>query len=142
MDLFLTTRREARRLPSQLLQAAVVVIAGVFDAFAKSLRDLVQIAISKKEKLQRALVEDCRPDAFAAQGEVSSWLRTGSESSRVPVVALEATRTAELLPAELWPVKPLCPQGSAPHEEATHARPCLLAAGGTVSSLTILCNAQ
>ena len=32
-----------------------------------------------------------------------------SESGRVPVVALEATRATQFLPAELWPVKPLRP---------------------------------
>ena len=82
------------------------------------------------------------PAARAVVGGVSSRLCPGAESGRVPVVALEATRTAELLPAELWPVKPLCPQGPAPDAEAPYARHCLLAAGGAVSVVTILCNAQ
>src|SRR5271167_3250814 len=53
------------------------------------------------------------PAARAVVGGVSSRLCARSESGRVPLVALEATRAPELLPAELWPVKPLCPQGSA-----------------------------
>ena len=73
-------------------------------------------------------------------GGISSRLCPGSESGRVPVVALEATRVAEFLPAELWPVKPLRPQGPAPHAEATHAGDCLLAAGRAIS--VILCNPQ
>src|ERR1700758_2328976 len=82
------------------------------------------------------------PAARAVVGGVSSRLRAGTESRRVPVVALEATRTAELLPAELWPVKPLCPQGSAPDAEAALTRHRLLATGGTVSVVTKICNAK
>src|ERR1019366_10398201 len=82
------------------------------------------------------------PAAGAVVGGVSSRLCARSESGRVPVVALEATRATEFLPAELWPVKPLRPQGSTPDAEATHAGHCLLAAGRTVSVVTILCKPQ
>jgi hypothetical protein len=86
--------------------------------------------------------EFIRQQRGAVVGGISSRLCAGTESGRVPVVALEATRTAQLLPADLWPVKPLCPQGSAPHAQATHIGHRLLAAGGTLSIVTILCKSQ
>jgi hypothetical protein len=44
-------------------------------------------------------------------------------------VDLETARAAELLPAELWPVKLLCPQSPAPDAEAILASDRLLATG-------------
>jgi len=82
------------------------------------------------------------PAARAIVGGVSSRLCAGAESGRVPVVALEATRVAKFLPAELWPAQPLCSQGSAPDAEAALAGDRLLAASGTISIVTILCNSQ
>jgi hypothetical protein len=64
---------------------------------------------------------------------VSTRLCFGSEPGRILVVALEATRVAQLLPAELWPAEPLCSQGSAADAEAALAGDRLLAASGTVS---------
>lgn len=82
------------------------------------------------------------PAAGTVVAGVPAGLCSGTESGRVPVVALEATRVAQLLPAELWPVEPLCSQGAAADAEAALAGDRLLAASGTVSVVTILCNSQ
>jgi hypothetical protein len=68
------------------------------------------------------------PAARAIMGGVFARLCTRTEPGRVSVVALEAVRIAQLLPTELWPVKPLCPQGPAPDAATTHSRACLLVA--------------
>lgn len=78
------------------------------------------------------------PAARTAVGRVSPRLCARTESGRIFVVALEATRTAELLSAELRPAQPLCPESSASDAERAYAGDCLLAAGRTVSVVTIL----
>src|SRR5436309_4945870 len=80
--------------------------------------------------------------ARATVGRVSSWLCAGTESGRVSMVALETARVAQLLSTELRAVELLRPKGPAPNAQATHPGDCLLAAGRTVSVVTILCNAQ
>ena len=82
------------------------------------------------------------PAAGSPLAGVSSRLCAGTESGRVPVVALETTRVAEPLPAELRATEPLCPQSPAPDAEASLADHRLLAAGGIVSYVTILCNSK
>src|SRR5215469_10958183 len=82
----------------------------------------------------------CAPAARTPPAGISSRLRAGTESSRVSVVALETTRTAQLLPPEFWPAQPLCPQGPSPDAPATFAGDRVLATSGTVSVVTILCN--
>jgi hypothetical protein len=61
------------------------------------------------------------PDFEEAKGAVESFIRQHAPE--------RAGRAAEFLPAELWSVKPLRPQGSAPDAEAAHACHRLLAAG-------------
>ncbi len=58
------------------------------------------------------------------------------ELNPAPVVALEAARVAQPLPAELWRAQPRCPPGLAPDAPAPHPGDCLLAAGRTVPALT------
>ena len=74
-------------------------------------------------------------------GGVSPCLRAGIEPGRVSVVALEAARVAQPLPAELRAVELARPQGSAPDAPATNVGNSFLAAGRIVSIVTILCNA-
>src|SRR5439155_1657123 len=47
----------------------------------------------------------CPPAEGSLVAGVPSRLRAGTESRRVPVVALEAARAAQLLPGELRPVE-------------------------------------
>jgi len=69
-------------------------------------------------------------------------LRSGTESGRVSLVALETARVAELVPYHLWTVEPLRPQIASPHATASRLSLRFLGAGGTVSFVSILCNAQ
>ena len=84
----------------------------------------------------------CAPAAGAPVAGVSSGLCTGAESSRVSVVALEATRTAELLSDYLWPVEPACPAGAAPNASTANFGDGLLGTGQPLPNVTILCNCQ
>jgi len=50
---------------------------------------------------------------------VSPGLRSGTESGRVSVVALEATRSAKLLSLELLAAGPLCSQSTSSHAKTS-----------------------
>jgi len=50
---------------------------------------------------------------------------------RVSVVALEATRTAELLPAELLATEPSCSQSTSPHAQPADSGYCVLGTSRT-----------
>jgi hypothetical protein len=63
---------------------------------------------------------------------VSPGLRSGTESGRVSVVALEATRTTELLPAELLATEPLCSQSTLPHAQTADSGYRVLGTSRTV----------
>jgi hypothetical protein len=80
--------------------------------------------------------------ARALVGGVSSRLCAGTESGRVSVVTLEATRVAQLLPAELRAVEPTCSPSPPPDAQTAELGDRLLATGGTVFFVTILCNVQ
>ncbi len=69
---------------------------------------------------------------------VSPGLRSGNESGRVSVVALEATRTAELLPAELLATEPLCTQSPSPHAPTADSGDRLLGTSRTVLNRQIV----
>src|SRR5690348_16669538 len=68
---------------------------------------------------------------------VPAGLRPGAESGGVPVVALEAPRVAELLPAGLWGTELSSPQGTAPDEPPPDPGQRLLGTGRTVSPAPI-----
>src|SRR5437870_8119932 len=90
----------------------------------------------------RATWEFIREQRGRLWGGVSSRLCAGTESGRVSVVALEAARVAQLLPAELRAVEPTCSPSPPSHAQTAQLGDRLLATGGTVSVVTILCNAQ
>ncbi len=80
--------------------------------------------------------------ARAALDRVPARLRPGTESGRVCVVLLEATRVAQFLSGQLRPVEPTCPPGAPPDAPSPNPGLRLLATSGTISSVTILCKLQ
>lgn len=63
---------------------------------------------------------------------VSPGLRSGTESGRISLVTLEATRAAKLLPAELLATEPLCPQSASSHAQTPDPGNRLLGTSRTV----------
>jgi hypothetical protein len=74
--------------------------------------------------------------------EFLAGLRTGTESGRVPLVSLEAPRTAQLLPHNVRPVELPRSPGPCPDAPSSDSGLRFLATGRSLSIVTILCNAQ
>jgi hypothetical protein len=73
---------------------------------------------------------------------VPSRLRPGTESGRVSVVPLEATRVAQFLSGQLRPVESAGPPRTAPDASSPNPGLRLLATSEAIPSVTILCTSQ
>ena len=111
------------------------------------LRNYFRIASEDDERTRREKVtgrvialdrslEDTLPYLFSLLGIVRT------QSGGVSVVALETTRTSQLLPEHLRPVEPACSSRAQADAPQTHAGDGLLGASPTVATVSILCEAQ
>jgi gas vesicle protein len=91
---------------------------------------------------QRRGVGFCAPTAGTPLARVPAGVRAGIKPGRVSVGALEATRVAQLLSAELRTAQRSRSPRSMPHAPSAHSGLRLLATGGTLSVVSILCEPQ
>src|SRR5882762_2804699 len=73
---------------------------------------------------------------------IPSRLCSGTQSGGVSVVALETTRTTELLPEHLCPAERPCSSRAQADAPQIHSGDGLLAAGRPLSLVSILCGTQ
>src|SRR5271166_2816701 len=83
-----------------------------------------------------------QPAARALVAGVPARLCAGAEPGGVSVVTLEATRVAQLLPAGFRATEYPCPARFAPHAPPADPGLRFPGAGGPLSVVTILCEAQ
>jgi hypothetical protein len=84
----------------------------------------------------------CPPTARTPVAGIPFGLRSRTQSGGVSVVALETTRTTQLLPEHLRPVEPACASRAQADAPAPNPGDGFLAASATVSLVSILCGTQ
>src|SRR5690242_14067283 len=77
-----------------------------------------------------------------ARRRAIAGLRTRTQSGRVHLGLLEASRTAQLLSSRFHPAPLSCPPRLGPHASSSHPGDGILGAGPAVSFVTILCRTQ
>lgn len=122
-----------------------VIVVYKVDRLTRSLADFAKIVealdatrvsfvsvthTAKHEAVEQTVVREAHSEVTV--GGVSSCLCAGTESRRVPVVALEAARVAELLPDDVWAAEPPRSPGTASDAQAIYSGNRLLAASSTV----------